>query len=199
VIIQTILIILGSLIFMFAFWRRLKEDYFENQIFTTGFYILFFVFLANIFSWYFAQAYWFLLSFIGIFIGLGLSTLRYKMRFFENVEATVSASFIPIMLILLYDGIHSRHPEGFFGIAVIGLLIGIFYFLSTHYKRITWYKSGRIGFAGISVIGIFFLLRALLAVRFPNMISFVEYEWLISGSVSLLAFLTIIYLSRKVS
>jgi hypothetical protein len=198
-IVNALLILLGALIFLFSFWRRLKEDYFENQIFTTGFYIFFFVLLGNVLAHYFLSSYWFLFSFMGILIGLAVSTFRYKMRFFENVEAMVVASFAPIILILGYDGIRSKHAESFFAIAVIGLLIGLYYFLSTHYKRITWYKSGKVGFAGVFVLGVFFLLRALLAVRFPDVVSFVEYEWLISGSIAFLAFLTIVHLSRKTS
>jgi hypothetical protein len=197
--IQIILFILGGLIFLFSFWRRLKEDYFENQIFTTGFYIFVFVLLGNLISKYFLPSYWFWSSLLGILIGISLSTLRYKMRFFENLEAAVGASFIPVILILLYDGIRERHAHSFFAIAGIALLFGLYYFLRTHYKRISWYKSGRIGFAGVCVLILFFLLRALLAVWFPAMVSFVIYEWIVSASATILSLGALIYLTHKTS
>ncbi len=121
------------------------------------------------------------------------------MRFYESLEAAIVASFAPMILLLLYDGVRSKHPGSFFAIAVVGALIGLYYFLSLHYKKISWYKSGKVGFAGIFVLGIFFLVRALVAVWFPNMVSFVNYEWLVSGSAAFLAFLTLFHLTYQTS
>ena len=196
-IIQILLLLLGSLMFLFSFWRFLKEDYFENQIFTVGFYIFFFVFLGDVVARFFASNYWFWFSFVGMLVGLGIASWRYKMRIFELLEAGVVALFAPIILFLFYDGITARHAASFFAIAGVGLLIGLYYFLNIHYKKFSWYKSGRIGFAGVSVLAVFFILRALLAIWFPTMISFASYEWLISGSAAFLSFLTLFHLTFK--
>lgn len=198
-IINSILIFLGAFFFLFAFWRRLKEDYFENQIFTTGFYIFFFVTIANIVGRYIATDYWFWLSYLGLLLGTILGSMRFKMRFFEVLEATVVASFTPTILFLLYDGIRLASASSFFAIAGITLLIGMYYFLTVHYKRISWYRSGKIGFSGLAVLGTFFLARAVVAVVSPNVVSLVYYDWILSSIAAFLTFLVLVHLSLKKS
>lgn len=196
-IIQIILAFLGSFFFLFVLWKRLKEDYFDNQIFTTGFYILGLAFVFRILSYYFLPGHWFWFIFIGILLGVGIARYRFNLRFFEVLEATVVSLFAPLIMFLLYDGVLSKRASSFFAISVIALFIGLYYLFSAHYKRFTWYKSGRVGFSGLAILGLFFLTRALVALRFENMVSFAQYDWLISGSTAFLTFLTLINLSLK--
>jgi hypothetical protein len=199
VILKTILLGLGGFIFLFAFWKRLKEDYFENQIFSAGFSVLVFVLLANILSFYLAQQYWFWFSLFGMLIGIGFGSWRLGLRFFEVVEATVIASFAPIIGILVYDGISQKHASSFFAISVIALFIGLYYILNTRYKTFSWYKSGRVGFSGLAVLGVFFLTRALVAYRFSDVLSFSQQDWLISSVTAFATFLTLANLTLKKS
>lgn len=196
---QIILFLLGAFLFLFTFWKRLREDYYENQIFTTGFYIFLFVFVANLFSRYVANSYWFWFSFVGIVLAIIVSSYRFKMRFFEVFEASIVASFIPMILILLYDGFRLRHASSFFAIAVVTLFIGMYYFLNMHYKKISWYKSGKVGFSGLAVCGMLLLVRGVVAVSGLHVVSLSTNDWVLSFAFAFLSFLTIIHLSLKKS
>jgi hypothetical protein len=194
---NVILVFLGGYFFLFGFWKRLKEDYFENQIFATGFYIFTFSLLANIVAYYFLPGYWFWFTLIGSLCGIVIGTVRFNLRFFEVVEAFVMASFLPAIMFLLYDGISKKHPDSFFAVSVVALFIGLYYFLSTRYKSFSWYKSGRVGFTGLAVLGTFFLVRGVVAIWFPHVVSFVEREWLVSGIISFITFLALTNLTLR--
>lgn len=197
-LIQIPLLILGGFIFLFILWKRLKEDYFDNQIFTTGFYIFGLVGVANLVSWYFLKDYWFWLSLLGIFLGVIAGKFRFKLRYFEVLEACVVALFAPAIMLLIYDGIRFKHAFSFFAISIIALFIGLYYIFSIRYRTFTWYRSGRVGFSGLAILGLFFLVRALVAIWFPHVISFVDRDWLISGSLAFITFLALLNLSLKV-
>ncbi len=197
VIIQIPLFILGAFIFLFAFWRRLKEDYFESHIFTSGFYILGVGTLMILIANFLAKDYWFWFAFIGILLGTLLGTIRFRLRFFEILEGTLVGVFVPVIFILLYDGISQKRPSSFFAIAVWGVFIGLYFFFSMHYKKFTWYKSGKVGFAGLSVLGLIFLCRALVAIWIPSMVSFVSIDWILSSIVSFVCFLALINLTLQ--
>src|SRR5689334_19176950 len=122
---------MGGFVFLFTLWKRLKEDYFDNQIFTTGFYVFALVAIANVIASYFLKDYWFWLSLLGILLGIIAGTYRFKLRFFEVLESSVVALFAPSIMLLLYDGIRLRHAASFFAISVIALFIGLYYLFST--------------------------------------------------------------------
>jgi hypothetical protein len=197
VLLQILLLLLGGFIFLFLFWKRLREDYFENQIFSTGFSTFIAVILANIASFYLAKHYWFWFSIVGIVIGIAIGTWRFNLRFFEVLEASVLASFAPTILFLIYNGISQKNAASFFAISVVALFIGLYYFLNTRYKTFAWYKSGRVGFSGLAILGTFFLVRGIVAYRIPDMVSFSQQDWLISGIVSFLSYLTLANLTLR--
>lgn len=198
-IIQILLFSIGALLFLFSFWRRLKDDYFENQIFTTGLYCMFFVIVFLCTSKYFLPSYEFWFALIGILVGLAVANFRYKMRFYECLEASVHALFLPVIVALFSHGIVKRQAESFFAAAGVIALVGLYYFLRLHYKKISWYKSGRIGFAGISVLSVFFIARAVLAISFPHMISLSSYDWVLSSIFAIISVLALLYLTNKPS
>lgn len=188
---------LGVLIFLFVFWKRLKEDYTTSQIFTTGLYMIVGISLATVFSRKFLEHWWFWLSFIGAALGLILGILKFKLRFFETFEAGVAATFPWLGVVFLSDSIEKSKPASFIGFIVIILLTVLFYFLDAHYKKFTWYKSGRVGFTGLTTLGLLLLLRAAVAPIVPDMLSFSgKYEAIISGILAFVSFLLVFNLSR---
>ncbi len=198
VVVEILLLILGGFLFLFTLWKRLKEDYFDNQVFTTGFYIFGLVAIANVLSWYFLKSYWFWVSLLGILLGVIAGSYRFKLRFFEVLEACVVSLFAPSIMFLIYDGIRLRHASSFFAISIVALFIGLYYIFSTRYRTFTWYRSGRVGFSGLAILGLFFLVRAIIAIWFPDVLSFVQKDWLISGSLAFITFLALLNLSFKV-
>src|SRR6266478_5981851 len=95
----TILIALpiGILGFLFLFWRRLKEDYPGDQIFTFGFIVAACI-LVGFFSglsvyniqhtiYFSPHGLWFWLAFLFGGVGFFVSFMKLKLRFFETLEA----------------------------------------------------------------------------------------------------------------
>ncbi len=197
-LVKIIINILGALVFLFFFWRRLREDYSGTQIFTTAFYILIGVGLGFLISFKFFPPWWFWISLIGVLLGLTLGIFRNKLRFFEVLEATLMAFFPWLFLVFLSDSISKSNPISLIISALILGLIGGFYYLDNQYKGFVWYRSGRIGFAGITTAGLFFLIRMTLATFFSFVLSFSgKSDIFLSGICAFILFLLIYHLARS--
>lgn len=193
-----VLPITGMFIFLFIFWKRLKEDYLPNQIFSTFFYILFFTALSCFLSIKFLSNWWFWISFFGFILGLVISLFRFKLKFYETYEAAFLGLLILFSLYQLGDAVSNLNLISFFSFVVGMILIGLFQYVDMHYKNIGWYKSGKVGFTGLFMSAVFFLARAVASKFFPNILSFQpDYELYLS-SVSSFFFLMLTYnLSRS--
>jgi len=189
---------IGAFIYLFIFWRKLKEDYVANQIFTTGILSILFGLLAYFVSARFLPVWWFWLSLIGFTAGLSLGIIRYHMRGYETSEAAGVAILPWMFLIFLTDSIINQSIYSFL-YAITVVVAGVVYLiLNSKYKEFSWYASGRVGFAGLTAIGIFFLLRGVIAFIFPDMISFVgKIDAFISGMVAFVVFLSVFNLARE--
>ena len=195
--IVTLLNIFGIIIGLFLFWRRLKEDYIENQIFSVAFLSIF-IFIAFYFiSRVFFQKWIFWLPLIGSYGVLILLGKKLGMRIFEVADAAVIAylgwfSVNSVIFLIQLKNIQSL-------ILVITNLVFLFAFflIDSQYKRIPWYRSGRTGFTGMFILGLFFLIRAAVALLAPDMLIFLlEYDIFISGVISFISFLMIFNLAR---
>ena len=190
--------LIGGVAFLFIFWKKLREDYPSYQVFTTAFYIIAGASLGFILSLKSFPPWWFWAGFIGILAGLGLGVLRFKFRFFESFEASIFGLLPWLSLIFLADSIKSSSVASFLAFVLAVGLIGLYYYFDKHYKNFSWYRSGRIGFSGLTVAGAFFLLRALFAIAFPFVISFVnKYEVVLSGVSAFILFLLTFNLARQ--
>jgi hypothetical protein len=197
-LVKILINLLGGLVFLFFFWRRLREDYSGSQIFTTAFYVFVGIILFFLISYKFFPLWWFWLSFAGAILGLVLGIFRYKLRFFEALESALMA-FLPwLVLVFLSDSIQKSNPITLiFSILILGL-IGVFYYLDDHYKGYVWYRSGRIGFAGLTCAGIFFLIRMAIATFFSFVLSFSgKSDIFLSGICAFILFLLIYHLARS--
>jgi hypothetical protein len=189
--------ILGYLLFLFLFWRKLKEDYSAQPIFTTGFYALI-GFLAFFFlAFYFFFQYWFWAAFIGVCLGLTVGILRFHLKLYEVIESVVCGLLVWLAIVFLNDSVTNSSLFSFAGFAVVTAIAGIYYFLDGHYHNFTWYKSGKIGFSGLTAAAIFFLTRAVIAGFYPFMLSFSgKFEIYLSAIVSFIFFLLTYNLAR---
>lgn len=190
-------IALGFLIFLFLFWRKLKEDYGPEPIFTACFFILVGIMTGVFLSLRFAKDWWFWASILGGSIGFLAGLLRLKLRLFESLEALI-ISLLPLsVLIFLVDAVKNSNLFSLvYSVGTLALL-GLYYFLSIHYRNFSWYHSGRVGFAGLSTGGLFFLLRAGIAIFSPTVLSFVgKFEVLVSGLAAFGLFLLVFNLAR---
>ncbi|KKU09425.1 MAG: hypothetical protein UX13_C0040G0007, partial [Candidatus Woesebacteria bacterium GW2011_GWB1_45_5] len=121
-----------------------------------------------------------------------------KVRIYETFEAFAVSGLPWVSLIFLADSVAKSQFGSFLGFLLTLAFIFIFYYLDSHYKKFTWYGSGKIGFAGLATAGIIFLVRAGLAVFTSGVLSFVDkYEATISGTTAFVCFLLIFNLGRK--
>jgi len=184
--------------FLFSFWKRLREDYSSEQIFSTSFLSLIGIILGVISANFLLANFWFYLGLLGGVIGLFIGVLKYKLRIFETLEAGILGGLVLIFFVFLYNFISQRSfSSGFFLLVSLSAIV-LFDFLNKNYKNFSWYASGRVGFSGLTVAGLFFLTRSLVAYKFPYVLSFVgNYEVYLSGIIAFVMFLLLFNLSRR--
>ena len=192
------LIIIAVLSFLYIFWKRLREDYVASQIFTVAFYILFGLVIGGVGAHYYLPKFTFWISFMGAVIGLWIGVTRYRLRIFETIEAAVAGALLILASVHIIELLEELNMiSGIWEGVVIALII-LYYLLGKHYKKFTWYASGRVGFAGMSVIGIYFIIRCLIALALSDMVSFENsLEIMLSGLVAFASFFAAYNLAGK--
>ncbi len=188
----------GTLIFLFIFWKRLKEDYASDIVFKSATYILACFLLGYVLSLkYLPQAYLYFI-FLGVLIGVWLTIFKLKIKFYELTDAVIIA-FLPwLSLTFFKDSIQSSSFVSFIAFLYVLLIIFLYYYFDTHYKEFSWYKSGKVGFSGMAALAIIFLTRSLVAVLGISVLSFVgRFEGIIAGALAFAAFLLLYNLGRK--
>ncbi len=190
--------LVGILVFLFIFWKRLREDYSADIIFKAAFLILSGVLIGFLFSLkFFPQAFlW--LAFAGGLLGLGFALFSLRVKFYETFEALIISALPWTSFVFLQNSVAASSLSSFF--AFLGVLIFIFisYYLDAHYKNFNWYKSGKIGFAGTTTLSLVFVVRAVLAIFGIPVISFVSLrlEAVISSMAALICFALLFNLGR---
>lgn len=190
--------LVGVFIFLYLFWKRLKDDYLSEQLFTTSLYALLGVGLGLAISRFLFHTWWFWLSVLGVSVGTGIGIFKFRLRVFEVVEA-LAFSLLPWLgLAFVSDSITHLSLPSFLGFFVCALLLTLFIYFDRHYKTFSWYSSGRVGFSGLFILGIFFTIRALVAIFFPFVLSFVgKQEPLIAGLTAILFYFMVFNLAKK--
>lgn len=195
---QTSANLIGAFVFLYLFWKRLRDDYLSEQLFTTSFFVIIGLAIGLFVSRLIANEWWFWFGLGGICLGVAAAVYRYKLRVFEVVEA-LAFSFIPWMgLVFVSDSINNLSLSSFVGFVICALLLALFIYFDRHYKNFSWYASGRVGFSGLTVGAIFFSLRGLVALFFPFVLSFVgKYEVALSMVSAFIFYLLVFRLSKK--
>jgi hypothetical protein len=189
--------LLGILIFLFIFWKRLREDYAAEIIFQSATYILVGLGVGWAASARFFPLWFFWAEIAGGLIGLSFAILRFKVKFYETLEAFFMASLPWLSLVFLKDSVIKSSLSSFLAFIVILIMVFVSYYLDVRYKSYTWYKSGRIGFAGLAVAIIIFLIRTAIAIVKVPMLSFAgSSEWVLSGAAAFISFILLFNLGR---
>jgi len=184
-------------IFLFIFWKRLKEDYSSEIIFKTSLFIFTGIGIGLFLSFKLAQNWIFWITFAWGLIGMVFALLKLKIRFYETIEAFLLAILPWLSILYLIDSTNNSSLISFLIFIEILLLIFGSYFFDTHYRNFKWYKSGKIGFAGLVTAGIFFVIRFILAILGIPVLSFVVgFEAIISGVIAFVCFL-LLYIRSK--
>lgn len=151
--------LLGIVIFFVLLWKNLKDDYHYEKIFNLSFITLGILLLFNLIAIKLLPNYTFWMQFMGLSVGFGLGIYLQKIKFYESFNA-VAVSILPwFSLNYLNQAITNSNLIEFI-IFWLGLfLIFIFFLTESFYRKFIWYKSGRVGFSGLLVAGIFFTLQ----------------------------------------
>lgn len=195
--------ILGILTFLFIFWKKLKEDYTSNIIFTVGFYIIIGILIGGLLTLFLLSSrvpksavfnpygLWFWGSLIGAMVGFFIGVNKYNLRFFEVLEAASLGLIFWFFYLVMGSG------SVLFSIVSFALIV-VFFVIDKKYKTFSWYRSGRVGFSGLTLLALFFISRSVLAIIYPSMIFFVgRIDAIVSAVVSFIFFLTMYNLSNN--
>jgi hypothetical protein len=189
--------LVGVLIFLFIFWKRLKEDYASEIIFQSATFIILGIFVGSFLSSRLFPVWFFWISLLGGSIGLTLAIIRFKIKFYESLEAFIIASLPWLSLVFLANSVATSSLSSFLVFLAILIMVFLSYFLDTHYKSFTWYRSGKIGFAGIATASLVFLIRAVLAIGGVSVLSFAgRFEAIISGVMAFCGFILLYNLGK---
>lgn len=190
--------VVGVLTFLFLYWKRLKEDYASQVVFTSALYVLAGFSAGYLISHKFFPIWFFWGGFIGSLAGLLLAVLRFKIKFYETLDASIISFFPMILLMFMSDSAVNSSLVSFIGFVAMLFFIFVYFFLDAKYREFTWYASGKIGFAGLATLGLFFLTRSIVAIFFHDVLSFVDKsEVFVSGSLAFICFLTVYNLGRQ--
>lgn len=185
--------LLGTLSLFYFLWKKLKDDYHFEKIFNLGFTILSFQFVGILVSRFLLPQYWFWINLLLISIGFGFSVIRQKIKFFESFDGLVVGLLPWLGFYFFAEAIKNSSLVNFVGFWIVLMLVFIFLFLDSQYRKYTWYKSGKVGFSGVVTSFIFFLIRSILGFFFAGLASFSpNFESLFSGAFAFL-FLLLLY------
>ncbi len=184
--------------FFFLFWKKLREDYDSESIFNFAVFITVGIGIFSFISQSMLPQWWFWANCLGVILGFILGKLKFKFRFFESLEATTIGLLPWLSLVFLQDAISNTSLPSLIAFIVLLLVIAFYTFLDAHYKKFTWYKSGKVGFSGLATLGLLFLIRTAVAATFPSMLSFLgPIDSIISGVIAFTSFLLVFNLSRQ--
>jgi hypothetical protein len=157
-------LLVAGVISSYSIWKRLREDYSDEAIFTLTlqnsffalvFARLFFV-LLNFNQFDFSIVSWLTknvaenFSLSGAFIGVFLATTWKTNSSKKNSWEVLDCLSLPVMYFFLFGGLGSFLSTwnfldlSFCLVALLGLFL--YPFLRKHYRSFAWYKSGKTGF-----------------------------------------------------
>lgn len=188
---------LGVFVFSFNLWRRLKEDYPVDEIFSFTLGVL----LAGLLTFFVATnllphySFW-----VSLLAGAGSGIYfmrRFSFRFFEVVDA-LAPSYLWLSLFLSLALLSGEEMLLHLAGGAISLA-GIFAYslAAPRYRSFTWYPSGKLGFLGLSSLVVYFLLRAVVEITYTRVLSFRlnPVEVRLNLFVAILLFLTLYFRS----
>lgn len=193
--IAILLSLFGVFLFSWTLWRRLREDYPSDDIFSFTLGILTGIFLG---VWISDKTplslFWY--SVAGAAAAGTYFARRFGLRVFELLDA-LSASWFYLSLFLFLAASLTQETKQIFwaysGVSLASLFLHRFF--EKRYRRFSWYPSGRVGFVGLASIAVYFFLRGVVEIGFVFMLSSEgEFLSVIVSLVVALSLVTILYL-----
>lgn len=189
---------LGGYVYLFILWRNLKEDYPSAQIFSIGIQTIVSVILGALlaqflspslhFRFLVARELWFWGAVGGYFLSFSILVSRAKMRYWEVFQygflGILSAFFVLLLTLIPTSGVSALYP-----LVLIVISLGVFAVIQKNYRKFAWYRSGKVGLAGIVAAAVFFMGRAVIAASGLTMLSLAgPIDVLVSALIAFLLF-----------
>lgn len=154
---------LAFFVFAFVLWRKLKEDYPNDKIFLLTLGLVGGMVISK---WVFGS--WPLFSFwatLSLLVAIGFYLVKkLEFRLFEVIDAVAPAWFWFLIIGGLTRFLSTREIMALVEPVMAGVSLLGFTFFNARYRTFSWYPSGKIGFAGVGSLGIYFLLRSIFGV-----------------------------------
>lgn len=176
--------VIGLSLFLFLLWKNLKEDYQYEKIFNLASLTLAGLLACVLLNIYLKNDYWFWVYLIGLISGFSIGLIKLKMKLYESFDGLVVGSLSWLGFVYLTNSINKSSLSDFILFWISAVCVFLFFFFKSHYRTFNWYKSGRVGFAGLLSGAIYFLIRAIS-----------NNEPIISAPVAILLFLLLYRLS----
>ena len=143
------------------------------------------------------EGIWFWTSLLGGFVLFVIGIFRYKLKFFEAFEAFLIGAVSWFFIITFFLSLEKGDLKWLLYSASVFVLILGFFGLEKKYRQFSWYKSGKVGFSGFAIAAVFFLIRSVIAIISPDMLSFLgRIDAIISAIASFICFLVVYTLSQ---
>lgn len=181
----------------FFFWRLLRSDYESEKIFTlslvtlitgiilTAVFVLSVGKFPQVLFYVNTTLFWFWPASLAFFFSNLFARYKFSMKPFEIFEAQALAFIYFQLLTTLFF-------RFFFAATFFALFLVLFHILKFNYKKFTWYRSGRIGFAGLVTLATFFLARSIIAIFLGSVLSLSgRADTLVSAIVAFILFLNL--------
>lgn len=171
-ILKVVILGFGLLVSVFIVWKKLREDYGDNEIFSLNLGIIGGGALSFIAASFFPPVvgdlrFWMAAG--GSFVAGSLLSKKLSMRPFEVLEAIIPAVFFYLLIhSLVFISLPFWRQFIYPGVLFFSLLV--FLYISTRFRRFFWYPSGKLGLASLFSLIIFFWSRAILANIAPDVL-----------------------------
>lgn len=181
IILKLLVLGLGILISFFIVWKKLREDYSDEKIFSFSLGVIGGIILGYI-GTSFIEPILPGIKFWGAIAGGGLLgtwlSKKLSIRFFEALEAVIPAVFVYLIFESLtkisWLQVINLEPGVIFQFAQLGgvtLSLLVFVYASRNFRRFMWYPSGKIGIASLLALAVFFIFQVVLANAFSDMLT----------------------------
>lgn len=162
-ILAFLLIPLSFFVFAFVLWRKLREDYPNDKIFLLTLGLMVSIVVGN---WIFGRFPLFLFwATLALLVAIGFYLVKkLEFRLFETLDAIALGWFWVLIIGGPAGFLSTRSFETLVEPAMAGLALLGFTFFNARYRTFSWYPSGKIGFAGVGSLGIYFLSRSFFGV-----------------------------------
>ena len=187
-----VVLFLLSLVYLFVFWRKLKEDYYQESLFSLG--LTQYVFLAGLYlvatrarlvNFYYLE----MIFALGGYLLISYWFKRDSANKLEIAEGMLISFW-------LVDALWSSYLGLFWGAGLSIFSAIVFVVVNKNYKKFNWYRSGRVGIAGITALGLRSLIKGSLVLMMPVQFPY-RFAPLVFGLFAFANFMLVYKLANK--